>query len=40
MEKTTYKELSNIYLPSFFDMVIEHKVLNWIMLNKHTTLEV
>jgi hypothetical protein len=40
MEKTTYKKPINFYLPSLFVAVIEYKWLNWIMLNKDTTLEI
>jgi hypothetical protein len=35
-----HKEPGNFYLPSFFDVVIEYKLLNLIMLSKHTALEV
>ena len=34
MEKTTCKELTNFYLFLHFDVVIEYKLLNWIMLNQ------
>jgi len=30
--------LSNFYLLSPFHVAFEHKILNWIMLHKHTTL--
>jgi hypothetical protein len=40
MEETTYKELIKFHLTSPLDVVIEWKVLNWVMVNKHTTLEI
>ena len=35
MEKTTNKELPDLYFSSLFGVIIEQKLLYWIVLNKH-----
>jgi hypothetical protein len=34
------QELCNLYFSSLFGVMIDRKSLNWIMLNKHITLEI